>query len=137
MIFVFDLDGTLCLTRDANYDAAEPHPDAIRRVNQLHAAGHRTIIDTARGSGTGIDWTALTREQLATWGVKYHRLRCGVKFPADRYVGDEAVNVDDWLAVERCPACDGGVLETTAMGDERRQYVCAAQCGQTWEGEVL
>lgn len=90
MVYVIDLDGTLCTTEGMDYMSAEPKPDAIARVNALHDAGHRIVIHTARGSGSGIDWTEETRKQLDGWGLKYDVLRCGVKFPADRYVDDRA-----------------------------------------------
>jgi hypothetical protein len=96
-VLAFDLDGTLCETADMDYMAAVPKWDAIERVNALHDAGDRIIVDTARGSGTGEDWTDRTAAQLARWGVRYHVLRCGVKFPADRYIDDRGVNVVDWL----------------------------------------
>jgi len=90
MDYVFDVDGTLCVTEGMDYLGATPRRDVIERVNALHDAGHRIVIDSARGSGTGIDWTDETRKQLDEWGVKYDVLRCGVKFPADRYIDDRA-----------------------------------------------
>lgn len=90
MRYCFDLDGTLCLTVGMDYMGAVPLRERIRRVNRLFYAGHTIIIDTARGSGTGEDWTERTRKQLDRWNVKYHRLRCGEKIPADVYVDDRA-----------------------------------------------
>ena len=96
MIYVFDLDGTLCRTAGTDYMGAKPYPERIARVNELHRDGHTIIIDTARGSGTGEGWKARTAEQLARWGVKHHTLRCGVKFPADVYIDDKAMNDVEW-----------------------------------------
>ena len=96
MIYVFDLDGTLCDTRGKDYAGSVPILDRIERVNKLHDIGHTIIIDTARGSGSGEDWHGRTSQQLASWGVQYHELRAGIKPPADIYIDDRAINVVDW-----------------------------------------
>lgn len=90
MTYVFDMDGTLCHTVGENYAGAVPRKRVIARLNRLHARGVRIVIDTARGSGSGIDWTELTERQLQQWGVRYDALRCGVKIPADKYVDDRS-----------------------------------------------
>ena len=94
----FDLDNTLCVTLRTDYMGAIPCWSVIERVNALYDAGHHITIDTARGSGTGEDWYDRTRRQLSLWGVKYHVLRTGVKLPFDQYIGDEAINVNAWMA---------------------------------------
>ena len=96
MIYVFDLDNTLCQTTGKDYANAIPITERIGRLNDLSKAGHTILIDTARGSGSGEDWTQRTAEQLDRWGVLYHTLRCGVKPPADFYIDDKAINVHDW-----------------------------------------
>jgi len=95
MRFCFDLDGTLCATPGERYDRAIPLADRIKMVNSLHDNGHHITIDTARGSGNGRDWTAITAAQLDRWGVRYHVLRCGVKVPADVYVDDRSIHPND------------------------------------------
>ena len=99
MIYCFDLDGTLCSQRYLDYQNAEPYYDRIEEVNQLYDLGHRIIIDTARGSGAtkGKDWWHITHEQLRMWNLKYHELRTGIKFSADYYVDDKAINVSDFF----------------------------------------
>ena len=94
MIYCFDLDGTLCTNTNGKYDEAEPFHDRIAIVNKLYDEGHHILIDTARGSTTGIDWTAVTKEQLNKWGTKYHTLRAGVKLTADLYIDDKGINAD-------------------------------------------
>jgi len=94
MRLVFDLDGTLCRSARLRYDDAKPIRPNIRRVNRLAAKGHVIIISTARGSMTGQDWTALTKEQLAKWGVKYHQLVMG-KVAGDAYIDDLAYRPDE------------------------------------------
>lgn len=98
MRYVVDLDGTLCETHGEDYANATPIWRRIRKVNALHDAGHHVVIDTARGSGSGIDWSERTEAQLSAWGVKYDALRCGVKLPADVYVDDRAIHCNDWEA---------------------------------------
>lgn len=92
MTYCFDLDGTLCTNTEGKYDEAKPFLDRISVVNNLYELGNTILIDTARGSTTKIDWYELTKEQLSNWGVKYHKLRVGVKLTADLYVDDKSIN---------------------------------------------
>ncbi len=96
---VVDLDGTLCSNagEDADYNSCFPYPHRISVINKLYDAGAKIIIDTARGNTTGIDWTDVTESQLQNWGVKYHTLRVGVKFSADYYIDDKAINDIDFF----------------------------------------
>jgi len=91
----FDLDGTLCTNTFGEYEAAEPFPWAIERLNDLAAAGHRIIVFTARGTATGLDWEDVTRAQLGRWGARYHELQFG-KPNAAVFVDDRAVHTDAW-----------------------------------------
>lgn len=92
MIYCFDLDGTLCTNTDGDYINAKPILSRIKKLNELHENGNKIIIDTARGSTTGIDWYELTKTQLNEWGVNYHNLRVGVKLNADIFVDDKGIN---------------------------------------------
>ena len=96
MTYCFDIDGTLCTNTEGAYEDARPLPGVISRVNALHAAGHRILLQTARGSTTGIDWREKTEQQLRIWGVRYHALHFG-KPTADLYIDDKAVNIKDWM----------------------------------------
>ena len=100
MIYVFDLDGTLCHTNGLEYRDATPFPSRIAHVNRLYDAGHTILVDTARGFVSGIDWTQLTRDQLAAWGVKYHDVRVGKKLFGDVYVDDKGVRAEDFFLCE-------------------------------------
>jgi len=71
---------------------AKPFKGRIIKVNLLYDQGHTIIIDTARGSKTGIDHTKITTLQLSRWGVKYHKLRCGVKFFGTLYIDDHGMS---------------------------------------------
>lgn len=105
MIYVFDLDGTLCDTRAGDYAAARPMYARIRVVRKLYEDGHTIIISTARGSVTGADWWDLTERQLAAWGVPYHELDVGNKVFGDIYVDDAALSAGDFFRDEG----DGGI----------------------------
>lgn len=95
MIFCFDIDNTICTTKEPNYAGAAPRQHMVDRINDYHRHGHRIIIFTARGSGTGIDWRQLTENQLESWGVEYDELLFG-KPAADVYVDDKAVNAAEF-----------------------------------------
>jgi hypothetical protein len=93
---VFDLDDTLCTSKtDAkgDYVQASPIKERIIEVNRLYDAGYEIIIDSARGSkfcyGSMItELYNITNAQLSLWGVKFHKLRVGVKFAGDIYIDD-------------------------------------------------
>jgi len=91
MIYCFDIDGTICSLTDGKYKKAKPIPNRIKLVNKLYDAGNTILYFTARGSTTGIDWREITKNQLESWGAKYHELHLG-KPHYDVYVGDKALN---------------------------------------------
>ena len=75
MIYVFDIDGTICtIVENAQYEKAKPYQKRIDIVNKLYKDGNVIKMFTARGSTTKIDWTALTKKQLSDWGLNYHEL---------------------------------------------------------------
>lgn len=96
---VVDIDGVLAeAVVDLDYAQAGPLRDNIARVNALYGAGCTIVLYTARGSATGKDWSAVTRDQLARWGVCYHELRFG-KPPADYYIDDRLTTLTQALAL--------------------------------------
>jgi cytidyltransferase-like protein len=98
MIYCFDIDGTICSSvPNSQYALAKPRLNVVCEINRLHDAGHVIKILTARGSVSGIDYTDLTRSQLAEWGVPYHELIMNKKPHADLFVDDRAVHIDTWL----------------------------------------
>lgn len=90
-IYCFDLDGTIC-SIESDYSMAKPIKHRIEYINELFDNGKTILIDTARGSMTGINWYSLTETQLKNWGVKYHLLRVGTKLNADIYIDDKGIN---------------------------------------------
>ena len=100
--FVFDLDNTLCNTPEDNmgvpvYINSTPIVDRINKVNKLHENGNKIIIDTARGSTSGLNYYDLTFNQLTEWGLKFDILRTGVKLTSDFYIDDKAINHNDFF----------------------------------------
>ena len=99
LIYCFDVDGTICtMTEDHEYHKAIPIPEMIAKINKLYDAGHTIKIATARGQGSGIDRTELTKKQLKEWGVKYHEFL--KKTSADFYIDDKAIHYDNWNTVK-------------------------------------
>lgn len=97
LTYCFDIDGTICSKTNGDYGEAEPYLDRISHLKQLYEAGNTILLFTARGSTTGIDWEATTRQQLETWDVPFDELRFGKPY-ADIFVDDKAYNdkVYDW-----------------------------------------
>ena len=103
MRYCFDLDGTICNTPlrpsdlKPGYLEATPFPFMVEQVNRLYDEGNYIIIMTARGRGSGIDWTELTKEQLETWGVKYHEIEPMFHKPhADIFIDDKGIHSEEW-----------------------------------------
>lgn len=94
-IYCFDIDETICVTQGTEYALARPMKDRIAKINKLFSEGNTIKFLTARGSKTGIDWRALTEQQLKLWGVSYHELHMGKPY-ADFYIDDKAINDSDF-----------------------------------------
>jgi FMN phosphatase YigB (HAD superfamily) len=102
MIYVFDLDNTLCDTKkkpngDWDYLGAKPFVDRINVVNKLYNDGNYIIIETARGCVSKRNWYEKTYNQLINFGLKFHELRTGVKFNADFFIDDKAINSEKFF----------------------------------------
>jgi CMP-N,N'-diacetyllegionaminic acid synthase len=94
MTVCLDIDGVLAtIVPENDYELAEPILPAIRLVNEIAARGHRVVLQTARGSKTGLDWRETTLRQLAEWGVHYDEMRFG-KPAADFYVDDRMITME-------------------------------------------
>lgn len=104
MKYCFDIDGTLCYTPNnekgkPDYINAQPFPFMVEQVNRLYDEGNYIIMQTARGKGSGIDHTELTKKQLETWGYKYHELfPMFCKPTADIFIDDKGINSVVWTA---------------------------------------
>ena len=103
MKYCFDLDHTICDTpsdpdgHNVRYWDSTPYPFMVEQVNRLYDEGHYIIIYTARGRGSGKDWTELCKEHFKKWGLKYHELEPMFHKPnADIFIDDKGINVEEW-----------------------------------------
>lgn len=97
MVIYIDIDETICTNNvPLDYTKATPLKSAIKKANKLYNDGHTIIYWTARGTGSGIDWTDITKEQLKKWGVKYHELKFG-KPIYDLFIDDKNINAKDFF----------------------------------------
>jgi|TARA_Y100000310_G_scaffold114000_1_gene112426 hypothetical protein len=99
MIYVFDIDGTICTTDEKlDYENAQPLTKRIDKVNALYEEGHTIYFQTARGMGRSDNSAAyaykafydLTKSQLDAWGANYHGLFLG-KPAGDIYIDDKGI----------------------------------------------
>lgn len=96
MKYIVDIDGTICNNTNGDYANARPYLNRIQHFNQLLEQGHEIHYWTARGSSSGLDWTALTLQQLADWGAKYTTANTG-KPIYDQWIDDKAINVEHYF----------------------------------------
>lgn len=95
MIIYIDIDNTICHTNSTNYANAVPYKDKIAKINKLYDSGHTITYWTARGSLSKIDYYHITKQQLDSWGAKYHQLLCNKPY-YDIFIDDRTLsNVDD------------------------------------------
>lgn len=100
MIYIVDIDDTICKMVDSenlDYTKNLPYTNRIKHFNDLLSQGHEVHYWTARGAVTGIDWYALTEQQLRDWGANYTSLRVGDKPHYDYWIDDKAINVETYF----------------------------------------
>ena len=95
MIIYVDIDGTICETKGADYENVKPKYEQIDKINKLYDDGHEIVYWTARGSGTGIDWSKLNKEQLDNWGCKYNRIETLKKPYFDLFIDDKSKRIEE------------------------------------------
>ena len=87
-----DIDETICTSpENRDYAKAEPIYANIKKVNRLYQQGNTIIYWTARGTGSGIDWSEVTQNQFKEWGVQYTQLLFG-KPIYDLFIDDKNIN---------------------------------------------
>ncbi len=104
MIYVIDIDGTICTNTEGDYPSSMPLRKRIETINRLHDGGHKIILQTARGmsraNGNQTVADKIMREatetQLKKWNVKYDSLYLGKPF-GDVYVDDKALKDKDFF----------------------------------------
>lgn len=91
-----DIDETICFYEGfRHYPDAVPSQENIDKINKLYDEGHTITYWTARGSVTGLDWFEVTKEQLDSWGCKYHYLSVGEKPPYDLLICDKTKRIEE------------------------------------------
>ena len=135
MRYCFDIDGTLCHTPNnekgkPDYENAKPFSFMVEQVNRLYDEGHYIIMQTARGKGSGIDHTELTKRQLDEWGYKYHELfPMFCKPTADIFIDDKAVNAVEWAASQpKVKGIVAGAFDLIHPGYIRMFRECREHC---------
>tara|TARA_R110002020_G_scaffold73351_2_gene187962 strand:- start:51 stop:392 length:342 start_codon:yes stop_codon:yes gene_type:complete len=110
MIYVFDIDGTICAKdkfEDTDYESSKPIKDRVAVVNKLYDEGHTIIFQTARGMGRFNNDASkaiemfydFTANQLNSWGIKYHQLFLG-KPAGSLYIDDKGIKDEDFFTNE-------------------------------------
>ncbi len=95
MIFIIDVDNTICKTNGEDYENAKPYKDRIKKMNKLYDKGNTIIYSTARGQRNGKNWIDFTRQQLSDWGVKFKTVTD--KYYFDVFIDDHAINSKDFF----------------------------------------
>ena len=113
---VFDLDDTISIHTDRDYENAKPVAPVIQRMRELRAAmpSVEIVIFTARGQASCNGDSALAEERnrptierwLARHGVPYDRIVFG-KPLGDAYIDDKAVSVEEFIAHGARPLSGG------------------------------
>ena len=112
MLIYVDIDGTICEEvackgkTEAQYRSQKPFVDRIEKINTLYDQGHTIVYWTARGVTRGVDWSDMTREQLAEWGCRYHELIMNAKPHFDMYICDKSFNSEHWFTQNLCEQID-------------------------------
>ena len=97
MIIYVDIDETICISpEDRDYSKAKPIQKNINKINELYDNGNTIVYWTARGTGSGIDWTELTVMQLKEWGAKYNQVKLG-KPVYDLFIDDKNINAETFF----------------------------------------
>lgn len=81
-ILCFDIDGVICETKNNKYEKSKPIIKSIKLINILYNNNFYIKLFTARYMGRNRDdclksqkqGLLLTKKQLKTWKVKYHKL---------------------------------------------------------------
>lgn len=96
MIIYVDIDNTIFKTVGTDYSKSEPMLDRITAINNLYNQGNEIVYWTARGTGSGKDWSEVTKKQFKKFGVKYTSLKFG-KPVYDLFIDDKNINSEEFF----------------------------------------
>lgn len=95
MVIYVDIDETICITpEDRDYTKSTAIQENLDKINKLYDEGNKIVYWTARGSRSGIDWFDFTKEQLITWGAKFHKLKCDKPY-YDTFIEDRSIRIEE------------------------------------------
>ena len=99
-VALVDIDETICFyPGERRYDLSEPSYENINKINKLYDDGWIVVYWTARGSVSKTDYYDHTKEQLDSWGCKYHDLITGTspnpKPHFDLVIDDKAKRIEE------------------------------------------
>ena len=94
MLIYCDIDNTICTTV-GGYPNAKPIKKNIAKINKLYDEGNIIVYWTGRGRSTGIDWSALTGQQLIDWGCKFHDVVMNQKPSWDLLIDDKTKRIEE------------------------------------------
>ena len=94
MLIYVDIDGTICDT-SGGYPNAKPIQKNINKINKLYDEGNVIVYWSARGRNSGIDWSALTGQQLVKWGCKFHDVIMNQKPNNDLLICDKTKRIEE------------------------------------------
>ena len=93
-----DIDETICFydgVERLGYKNAIPNKDNIKKINNLFDRGNHIKYYTGGGSVSKIDYYDLTKNQLDSWGCKYHELSVGEKPDYDLMICDKTKRIEE------------------------------------------
>jgi hypothetical protein len=104
VVYIFDIDGVICDTKNKEYKKSKPYQDRIQKINKLYDSGHTIMFHTSRGMLKGTNRRDLaeskfwlfTAKQLDGWGVKYHNLVLG-KPIGDVYIDQKGLENENFF----------------------------------------
>lgn len=107
IVLLFDIDDTICIHKNRDYENAMPMLDVIAKINALHNQGYVIKLYTSRGMnscrGNVKKADRRNRRILEKWlqkhNVCYDELIFG-KPLADLYVDDKAMSVKDFMETD-------------------------------------
>lgn len=95
MIYLIDVDNTICRTKEGDYENAKPYKNRIKMINKLYDEGNTIIYETARGQMTGKNWIDFTRKQLRNWGAKFKTVI--ERHYANYYINDKNLSIKQFF----------------------------------------
>jgi hypothetical protein len=95
--YIVDIDNTILINKDSDYENSIPMLDRIEKLNKLFDEGHEIIYWTSRGAVSGKVWNTFTINQLRKYGCKFTQCWSVIKPHYDVWIDDKAINAQDFF----------------------------------------